>query len=82
MKTQQNLETRFSRVYQPIFYWGVGAFELLLISYTVYLELTTGTGLSLVTTVLPLSIVIAIGWAIVSVLITLAIVGIRNRKKH
>ena len=65
--------------------WGVGAFELALVIYTLYLELVTGTGPSLLTTVLPLSIVIAIAWAVLAVLITLAVVGIKiriNRKKH
>ena len=60
MKDQQNLETRFIEMFQPIFYWGVAALELILVSYTVYLELVTGTGLSLISTVLPLSVAIAI----------------------
>ena len=80
MKVSPKLEARFSDVFQPVFYWGFGAFELLLVLYTVYLELTTGTGLSLVSTVLPLSVAIAVVWAVLSALITLAVLGLRKRK--
>lgn len=78
MTVQQDFEVRFIEVFQPIFLWGVGAFELALVLYTFYLEFTTGTGLSLFSTVLPLSIAIAIAWAVLSVLITLAVVGLKT----
>ena len=57
----------------------MGALELALVIYTLYLEFLTGTGPSLLSTVLPLSVAIAIAWAVLAVLITLAIVGFRNR---
>lgn len=79
MKNPQDFETRFIEVFQPIFLWGVGAFELALVIYTLYMEFVTGTGPSLLSTVLPLSVVIAIVWAVLAVLITLAVVGIKNR---
>jgi len=82
MTDPQNFEARFIEVFQPIFFWGGGAFELVLVLYTFYLEFATGTGPSLFTTVLPLSIAIAIAWAVLSVLITLAVIGIKNRKKY
>ena len=81
MKIPPDFETRFTKIFQPIFFWGVGAFELALVIYTLYLEFVTGTGPSLLSTVLPLSVVIAIAWAILTVLITLAVVGFRNRTK-
>ena len=79
MDDPQNLETRFIEVFQPIFLWGVGALELFLVIYTLYMEFVSGAGPSLLTTVLPLSVVIAIVWAVLAVLITLAVVGIKNR---
>jgi len=79
MKKPQDFETRFIEVFQPIFLWGVGAFELALVIYTLYMEFVTGTGPSLLSTVLPLSVVIAIVWAVLAVLITLTVVGIKNR---
>lgn len=82
MKNTQNFETRLTEVFQPIFFWGVGALELLLIVYTLYMEFVTGTGPSLLTMVLPLSVVIAIVWAILAVLISLAVIGIENRTKR
>lgn len=82
MKVQQDLETRFTETFQPIFLWGVGALELILILYTLYQEFVTGTGPSLLATVLPLSVVIAIVWAVLSVLITLAVIGVNNHRKR
>tara|TARA_R110001592_G_scaffold117690_1_gene319831 strand:+ start:208 stop:465 length:258 start_codon:yes stop_codon:yes gene_type:complete len=79
MKIQREFENRFTGTFQPIFIWGVGALELALVIYTLYLEFLTGTGPSLLSTVLPLSVAIAIAWAVLAVLITLAIVGFRNR---
>ena len=79
MADQQHFQTQFTKVFQRVFMWGVGALELALVIYTFYLEFRTGTGLSLLYTILPLSIVIAIGWAILSVLITLSIIGIKSR---
>ncbi len=79
MEQPRDFEARFTEVFQPIFIWGVGALELALLIYTLYSELVTGTGPSLLTTVLPLSIVIAIAWAVLAVLITLAVVGFKNR---
>ena len=79
MDDPQNFETRFIEVFQPIFLWGVGALELFLVIYTLYMEFVSGAGPSLLTTVLPLSVVIAIVWAVLAVLITLAVVGIKNR---
>lgn len=61
---------------------GVGALELILILYTLYQEFVTGTGPSLLATVLPLSVVIAIVWAVLSVLITLAVIGVNNHRKR
>ncbi len=81
MKIPQDFETQFTETFQPIFLWGVGALELILILYTLYQEFVTGTGPSLLSTVLPLSVVIAIVWAVLSVLITLAVVGIKNQRK-
>ncbi|MEL6728294.1 MAG: hypothetical protein AAFP81_03445 [Pseudomonadota bacterium] len=79
MSTQQKFETRFTEVFQPIFLWGVGAFELALVLYTIYQEFVTGAGPSLLSTVLPLSVAIAIVWAIISVLITLVVLGVKKR---
>ncbi|RIJ14641.1 hypothetical protein [Henriciella mobilis] len=79
MEEPQDFETRFSEVFQPLFLWGVGAFELTLVIYTLYMEFVTGTGPSLLSTVLPLSVVIAVVWAILAVLITLAFIGLKNR---
>lgn len=82
MKNPQDLETRFVEVFQPIFLWGVGALELTLVIYTLYMEFVTGAGPSLLSTVLPLSVAIAVAWAVLAVLITLAVVGIKDRAKH
>ena len=79
MKNGQNLEHRVTEAFQPIFVWGVGAFELILILYTLYMEFVTGTGPSLLGTVLPLSIVIAIVWAVLASLIALVLVGMKRR---
>ncbi len=79
MNTQPDFETQFVEIFQPIFLWGVGAFELALILYTLYQEFVTGTGPSLLATVLPLSVAIAIIWAILSVLITLVALRIKKR---
>lgn len=79
MTISQDFETQFTKVFQPIFLWGVAAFELCLVIYAVYLEFFTGAGPSLISTVLPLSVTIAIGWAVLSVLITLATIGLRKR---
>ena len=81
MEEPQNFETRFIEVFQPIFLWGVGALELILVIYTLYMEFVSGAGPSLLTTVLPLSVVIAIVWAVLAVLITLGVIGIKNRTK-
>ena len=81
MANSQDFENQFVERFQPIFLWGVGAFELLLILYTLYMEFVTGTGPSLLTTVLPLSIAIAVVWAIIAVLMTLVIVGVKKREK-
>lgn len=82
MKSSQDFEAQFTEIFQPIFLWGVGAFELTLIIYTLYMEFVTGAGPSLISMVLPLSVVIAIAWAVLAVLITLAIVGIKNRSNR
>ena len=82
MKQSQDFEARFIEVFQPVFLWGVGAFELILILYTLYMEFVSGAGPSLLTTVLPLSVAIAVAWAVLAVLITLAIVGIKNRTRR
>ncbi|MEM7329060.1 MAG: hypothetical protein AAF437_09990 [Pseudomonadota bacterium] len=78
MKPQQDFESRFVETFQPIFLWGVAAFELILILYTLYQEFVTGTGPSLLSTVLPLSVAIAIVWAVLSVLITLVVIGLKK----
>lgn len=75
----EDFETRFTEVFHPIFFWGVGIFELLLILYTLYMEFVTGTGPSLLSTVLPLSVVIVVMWAVLAALISIAVVGIKNR---
>lgn len=80
MKDPKDFEFRFGEVFQPIFFWGVGALELSLIIYTLYMEFVTGAGPSLLTTILPLSIIVAIAWAILAVLIALAIMGFKNLK--
>lgn len=82
MKNPPKFETRFVEVFQPIFLWGVGALELSLVIYTLYMEFVTGTGPSLLSTILPLSVVIAIVWAVLAVLITLIVVGVKNPKNH
>lgn len=79
MGDKQDFQTQIIQVFQPVFMWGVAAFELALILYTLYSEIQTGTGLSLIYHILPLSIAIAVAWAVISVLITLVIVGIKNR---
>lgn len=81
MSAKQSFEARFTEIFNPVFLWGVGACELALVLYTFYLEFATGTGPSLISTVLPLSIAIAIAWAVLSVLITLVIVGLKKHKK-
>ena len=78
MTDERELQTRFTEVFQPTYLWGVGALELSLVLYTLYMEFVTGTGPSLLTTVLPLGVIILIVWAIVAVLITLAFVGIKT----
>ena len=85
MKDAKDFESRFTDMFQPIFFWGVGALELTLILYTLYMELMTGSGPSLLTTILPLSVAIAILWAVLAALITLARLGVekrRNRSEH
>ena len=79
MEEPQDLESRFTEVFQSVFLWGVGALELTLVLYTLYMEFVTGTGPSLLSTVLPLSVVIAVAWAVLAVLITLVFLGIKNR---
>lgn len=81
MSGLQSFEGRFVETFTPIFIWGVGAFELALVLYTFYLEFATGSGPSLFSMVLPLSVAVAIAWAVLSVLITLGVVAIKNRKK-
>ncbi len=82
MEKAEDFETRFVEVFQPVFLWGVGALELALVIYTVYMEFVTGTGPSLLSTVLPLSVVIAIVWAVLAVLITLTIIAVKKRINH
>ena len=79
MADKRDFQAQFIEVFQPVFMWGVAALELALVIYTFYLEFRTGNGLSLLYTIMPLSIAIAIVWAVLSVLITLLIVGIKNR---
>jgi len=79
MENSKEFETRFVEVFQPIFLWGVGALELTLVIYTLYMEFVTGAGPSLLSTVLPLSVAIGIIWAVLTVLITLPVVGLKNR---
>lgn len=79
MADQQDFQAQFIKVFQPVFMWGVAALELALVIYTFYSEIRTGTGLSLLYTIQPLSIAIAIAWAVLSVLLTLVIVSIRKR---
>jgi len=79
MGDQKHFQAQFIKAFQPVFMWGVAALELALVIYTFYMEFRTGTGPSLLYTILPLSIVIAIAWAVLSVLITLVFMGIKNR---
>ncbi len=79
MKNDQDFEIRFTQVFNPTFFWGVGTFELILVLYTLYMEFVTGSGPSLLSTILPLSVVIVIMWAVLAALISLAIVGMKNR---
>jgi len=79
MNNYKKFEAQITETFKPVFLWGVGALELILLMYTLYMELVTGTGPAVLTTVLPLSVVIAIVWAVLAVLISLIIVGIRNR---
>jgi len=82
MKEGQDFETRFTEVFQPTFFWGVGALELALVMYTLYMEFVTGSGPSLLSTVLPLSVVILIIWAVLSALVSITFVGVVNRIKR
>ena len=79
MSDTPDFETRFTEVFQPMFFWGVGALELTLILYTLYMEFVEGSGPSLLYTVLPLSVLILIIWAIAASLISAAFVSIKNR---
>lgn len=79
MVDQKDFQEQFIKVFQPVFMWGVATLELALLIYTFYSEFRTGTGPSLLYTILPLSIVIAIVWAVLSVLLTLVILGLKNR---
>jgi hypothetical protein len=79
MENSEEFETRFTEVFQPIFAWGVAALELILVIYTLYMEFVTGSGPSLLAMILPLSIAIAIVWAVLAVLITLAFIAIKKR---
>lgn len=79
MRDSKKFEARFTEVFQPTFFWGVGALEISLIIYTLYMELVRGNGPSLLSTVLPLSIAILIMWAVMAALITLAVVAIKDR---
>lgn len=79
MEKSEDFEARFVEHFQPIFLWGVGALELALVIYTVHMEFVTGAGPSLVSTILPLSVGIAIIWAVIAVLIALIVIGIKNR---
>ena len=82
MKDAQKFETRFDIIFRPIFFWGVSALEVSLIIYTLFMEFVRGNGPSLLSTVLPLSVVILIMWAILAALISLLIIAIRNRKNR
>ena len=53
-----------------------------LVLYTLYMEFVTGSGPSLLTTVLPLSVVILVIWAVVAVLISLIVIGLQNGIKR
>ena len=79
MEDGRDFDTKFTEVFQPMFFWGVGALELALVLYTLYKEFVEGSGPSLLTTVLPLSVLILVVWAIAASLISAAFVGIRNR---
>ena len=79
MSDSPDFETRFTEVFQPMFFWGVGALELTLILYTLYMEFIEGSGPSLLYTVLPLSVLILVIWAIVASLVSAAFIGIKNR---
>ncbi|WP_416876691.1 hypothetical protein [Litorimonas sp.] len=79
MADQQDFQAQFIEVFQPVFMWGIAALELALVVCTFYLEFRTGNGPSLLYTIMPLSIAIAIAWAVLSVLIALVIFGIKNR---
>lgn len=79
MAEAQDFEATFTRVFQPIFLWGVGTLELILVLYTLYMEFVRGTGPSLLSVVLPLSVIILIAWAVLAALISLAHLAIKNR---
>ncbi|WP_291136151.1 hypothetical protein [Erythrobacter sp.] len=79
MEAPRNYEARFTEVFQPIFLWGVGTLELSLVVYTLYMEFIRGTGPSLLSTVLPLSVMILIAWAVMSSLIAVVFLAIKNR---
>ena len=81
MNKPQDFETRFTEVFQPIFLWGVGAFELILIIYTLYMEFVTGM-VPLCYPRLTYKYSNRDVWAVLAVLITLAVVGIKNRTKR
>ncbi|WP_370177987.1 hypothetical protein [Alteriqipengyuania sp.] len=79
MKDSRDFEAKFTEIFQPMFFWGVGALELTLVLYTLYMEFVEGSGPSLLSTVLPLSVLILVMWAVLAALVSAAIVGVKNR---
>ena len=82
MEDSRDFDTKFTEVFQPMFFWGVGALELGLVLYTLYMEFVEGSGPSLLTTVLPLSVLILVVWAIAASLISVAFIGLKNRNNR
>ena len=79
MKDEQEFVVKFGATFRPIFLKGFGAFISALTIYAFYIEYRTGTGLSLMYTLLPLCTIAAIIWAVISIPITLMILRHKNR---
>ena len=82
MENPQDFEARFTRVFNPTFFWGVGILELSLVLYTLYMELVTGSGPSLLSTGLPLSVIMLIMWAVLAALVSLVFLFLKTNDHH
>ncbi len=79
MKDRESFSEEFRNWFRPIFLWGFGVSIFLLSAYSFLTEIRTGAGPSLLLTLLPLAVLLALVWVVASVLATLAAIGIRKR---